>query len=732
MIFKFDCYQIDSERYTLTRDGEPINVEPQVFDLLVLLIVNRDRIVSKDEILSHIWKGRTVSSGSIDSRIRSARLSIGDNGKDQKFIKTSTHNGYRFIAPTTLLQASDLDFEDVIIPRHRTRTTIVFLSTICFGLLVIFTITKIWPIQPDNEISEQAQSTQASRTLKKLVISPLQFKTNDQNKVALIEGFANDLTTELFAYDTIGIISNSSSKKLDELEWGTEDVLSTLDADYLLEGQAEFDKYLLRLTLQLSARNRDTTIWSESYEYDTRNSSTFEIRDLITAHIASDLSIALELSSSEDGGDSISESSKLVYVRAQTWLRRRDADSILFSIESYKNVIEADPDFVPAYAEIVAAHELAAFYTDMSRPEALAAMKFYLEKGQARAPSRAEILVAAGRVANFEGRWDNALFFYNKAIEKKPNYASAHVKRAETLHTLRRFELAASAYEKALNFDPLSVNLLSNVTQLNMDLGDVEAAETSAKLNVKWNGNSSDALSRLANIYYSRGQYVKAYQTLQKGMAINPDDYFVQYYLADWYFALGRPEDGLAISENMHIRAISLAKNGQIEESHKLTKDSPSEFLNSYAIHITGDSSYLFDHYQEIIVNQGYLSNDQTLGLKEPEEIAGMIDVISQKDPATAMALKSKLYAYFEHRPIGATSIREEFLGAITLACIDENFEVAFKHLDMAIENGHVFLDLSSFPIYSKWLSTPEFTNRQKRMVTLANSYLMQIEKGTE
>jgi DNA-binding winged helix-turn-helix (wHTH) protein len=78
-----DDYELDVERRELKRAQLPIHVEPQVFDLLVYLVQNRDRVVSKDDIFASVWAGRIVSDSTVTSRINAVRTAVGDNGDDQ-------------------------------------------------------------------------------------------------------------------------------------------------------------------------------------------------------------------------------------------------------------------------------------------------------------------------------------------------------------------------------------------------------------------------------------------------------------------------------------------------------------------------------------------------------------------------------------------------------------------------------------------------------------------------
>jgi DNA-binding winged helix-turn-helix (wHTH) protein len=84
----FGDHMLDDERRELRRGAETIAVEPQVFDLLIYLIRNRDRVVSKDDLIDAIWGGRAVSDSTLTSRINAARKALGDSGQDQKLIRT--------------------------------------------------------------------------------------------------------------------------------------------------------------------------------------------------------------------------------------------------------------------------------------------------------------------------------------------------------------------------------------------------------------------------------------------------------------------------------------------------------------------------------------------------------------------------------------------------------------------------------------------------------------------
>ena len=88
MLLASGDHVLDSERRELRRGGEPLALEPQVFDLLVYLVQNRDRVVSKDDLLHAVWGGRIVSDSALAARINAARRALDDNGAAQRWIRT--------------------------------------------------------------------------------------------------------------------------------------------------------------------------------------------------------------------------------------------------------------------------------------------------------------------------------------------------------------------------------------------------------------------------------------------------------------------------------------------------------------------------------------------------------------------------------------------------------------------------------------------------------------------
>ncbi|MEW7009629.1 winged helix-turn-helix domain-containing protein [Lentilitoribacter sp. EG35] len=107
MRFEFDGFELDLEKRELFDAGNEIIIEPKVFDLLTYMVLNRDRMLSKEELINAVWDGRFISDSAVSTTIKFARKAVGDNGRDQHTIKTVFGRGFRFVKDPLVLESSD-------------------------------------------------------------------------------------------------------------------------------------------------------------------------------------------------------------------------------------------------------------------------------------------------------------------------------------------------------------------------------------------------------------------------------------------------------------------------------------------------------------------------------------------------------------------------------------------------------------------------------------------------
>jgi DNA-binding winged helix-turn-helix (wHTH) protein len=120
--YHFEEHTLDTDRRELRRGAELIALAPQVFDLLHYLIRNRERVVSKDDIISAVWNGRIVTDAALTTRLNAARTAVGDTGERQQLIRTLPRKGFRFVGRVIEDQGRSVaaahDNKETSPPRH--------------------------------------------------------------------------------------------------------------------------------------------------------------------------------------------------------------------------------------------------------------------------------------------------------------------------------------------------------------------------------------------------------------------------------------------------------------------------------------------------------------------------------------------------------------------------------------------------------------------------------------
>ena len=126
MEFVFGDHLLDIDRRELRRGAELIAIEPQVFDLLVYLVQNRHRVVSKDDLVEAVWGGRIVSESTLTSRINAVRRAIGDSGEAQRLIRTLPRKGIRFVGVVQEEQttAAPVDARPIVDPDSQSLSVV--------------------------------------------------------------------------------------------------------------------------------------------------------------------------------------------------------------------------------------------------------------------------------------------------------------------------------------------------------------------------------------------------------------------------------------------------------------------------------------------------------------------------------------------------------------------------------------------------------------------------------
>jgi len=247
--YLFESYSLDPDRRELLRGTIPVSVEPQVFDLLLYLIRNRDRVVSREDILASVWRGRIVSESALSTRINAARTSLGDSGKVQRLIKTLSRKGLRFVAHVA---------ED-----HGTAGGTA-------------------PGAAPPAVSDKPS----------IAVLPFANLSGDSEQDYFSDGIVEDITTALSRNRAFLVIARNSSFTFKGTPIDIKRVARELGVRYVLEGSVRKSKHRVRVTAKLIEAGSGHHIWADKLDGDL--TGIFELQDLIVTRVVGAMAPQLE------------------------------------------------------------------------------------------------------------------------------------------------------------------------------------------------------------------------------------------------------------------------------------------------------------------------------------------------------------------------------------------------------------------------------------------------------
>ena len=254
MDFSFADFEIDVAQHELRRKGEIVAIEPQVFDLLVHLVRNRDRVVSKEELIDVIWQGRVISEATLNSRVSATRRAIGDNGDDQLFIRTHHKRGFRFVVQVeNFVPPSD---SVAAIPARR-------------------------PAAVRNSVKDQPDTPAAALPDKpSIAVLPFENMSGDPEQEYFADGLSEEIITGLSRQQWFFVIARNSSFAFKGETVDVRKVASELGVRYVLEGSVRKAASRVRVTAQLIDASKGVHLWADRYDRELAN--IFELQDEIT------------------------------------------------------------------------------------------------------------------------------------------------------------------------------------------------------------------------------------------------------------------------------------------------------------------------------------------------------------------------------------------------------------------------------------------------------------------
>jgi len=414
MQFFFENHVLDVDRRELKRGVNSIEIGPQVFDLLVYLVRNRDRVVSKNDLIADVWGGRIVSDSNLDSRITAARKAIGDDGVRQSLIRTLPRKGVRFVGVVTES------------PKPERR-----------------------------EIVDAPLANVYTKGEPSICVLPFQNRSGDAEDHYLADGMADEVTTELSGYGWLKVIAPSTSFSYRDKAFGTGMIGRELAVRYVLKGNIRRQGGRVRVVAQLLEAATARQIWAQRYERNLGD--LFDLQSEIAQCVAGAIQPELITAEMHRLRGTLPENMEAWdYAVRGRWhvLRIRREDNA--KAKAYlKQALELDENCVAALAFLAYSQYVDVFYGWSPSPsESLKQASEFALKAAALDENDCWVQCALALGKFIAKEPETAIAHLRKAIAANPSFALGHGYLALVLAFSGEPEIAIDEAQRAISLSP--------------------------------------------------------------------------------------------------------------------------------------------------------------------------------------------------------------------------------------------------------------------------------------
>jgi TolB-like protein/Flp pilus assembly protein TadD len=492
MLFAFADCELDVHRQELRRSGTIVHVEPQVFDLLVFLLRNRDRIVSKDEILDEVWDGRIVSEAALSSRINAARKALGDNGTDQNLIRTVHKRGFRFVADVREeLSAATAKPESAPASLHN---------------------------QGQAETSKAPRATVATdgtrSGMPSVAVLPFANVSGDPGHEYFAYGLTEDIIRLLGGNRWLRVLTRHTTAAYRGMEVDVREIGAALGVRYLVQGSVRKRGNQVRITAELISVSDARQLWSEAYQFDLPD--IFDVQSSMAKQIAA--AVEPELASVEQEVASRRPPESLdawdCYQRGFWHLWGFSAPGFDEAEAMFRRAIDLEPELARAHAGLGYVQLQKAFYAGARDRPALLQNAMSAARAAVRFDGRDSLCrCVLGRAYCMHQQYEEAIAELEETVAMNPSFAQGYFALAFTLNWCGRYDEAIALLERACELSPRDPHLWTfhhcrAVAHFSLD--ELQSAEHFARQACRHPNATSWAFATLAAILGHLGEIAAA------------------------------------------------------------------------------------------------------------------------------------------------------------------------------------------------------------------------------
>lgn len=406
-VFLFDGFRADLKNRLLSRDGREVPLTPKAFDTLAELLASAGEVLTKDELLERVWPGTFVEEATLTQNVYTLRQALARAGGSREYIATLPRRGYRFVEPV-----------EVAGEEAEPRGTPV-------GSLAV------------------------------LPFEPLGGEAEDHY---LGLGLADALITRLSNLHPLTVRPTSAVRRF--VGAGRDPVAAGRDlkVDAVLDATLKRSRDRIRISVQLVGVRDAAPLWAD--QFDAQATEIFDLEDSISRRLAEELKLRLSREQRARLARPTTRSPEAyrAYARGRYFWNRRTEESLMEAMASFREAVALDPAYALAHCGLADCAVLLPLYGGVAPreafPEAMAAAQRALDLDSRLAEAHTSLAYA-----RFFYGWDwrAAERGFTRALSLNPGYATAHHWYSFLLAALGRHEEAVAEAERALELDPLSL-----------------------------------------------------------------------------------------------------------------------------------------------------------------------------------------------------------------------------------------------------------------------------------
>lgn len=595
VIYGFDNYRLDVRNRELLRDGKPVALPGKAFDMLVLLVENRGRLIQKDELFSRVWPDQIVEESNLTVQVSAIRKALGERKEHTNYILTVPGHGYRF---TGNLISLDAEEEEVVIERHAisrltvetesadaaentlakslstqnighltsgevqasTRPRSVGRRALLFGGLALLAISLgVFFVLKRSGSADKSAATAPIKSIAVLPFKPLVAGSRDES---LEFGMAETLIMRLSSLQEIKVPPTNAVRKYSGLEQDAVAAGRELEVESVLDGHIQKAGDRLRVTVRLIRVADGQTLWTERFEQNF--TEIFAVQDSVSEQVAAALAVRLTGEQREVLVKRYTNNTQAYEYFIKGVFSSSSEEGRKKSIEYFQQAIGLDPDYALAYAAMANRYTALGWQISPHEtfPKAAAAARKALELDETISDAHRAL---GSYKLNYEWNWSEAEREFKRAMELDPKNDGAYSMYGEYLITIGRFDEAIALRKRA------------------SDLAGPSAVPV---------------IASLGNAYHYARQYEEAIKHYQRALELNPRFERGHVAMGMAYVQLGRHEEAIAeinqaISLRDEIRNIAAlgyayAVAGKRAEARKVIDDlvelSKGEYVRPFYI----------------------------------------------------------------------------------------------------------------------------------------------------